>query len=306
MLAIMAEPAVELRKVTKRFGGRAAVDGLDLSLPRGSLNGIIGPNGSGKTTTLRMILRILLPDAGTVRVLGRETGRATDARTGYLPEERGLYRRMKVAQVLAFFARLKGLRSPAAAVERWLDRLDLRERAHEKVESLSRGLAQKLQLAVALVHDPEVAILDEPFSGLDPVNVETLRSIVLDLRRAGTTVLFSTHDMDMAERLCDEVVMIHGGRKVLDGPVDAIKTDQGVETVRVRVEGDGSSLADLPGVVAVRDYGREQSLELAPGGDPQAVLAALLGRGPVIRFEVGRPSLHEIFVRIARPEPDGA
>jgi ABC-2 type transport system ATP-binding protein len=292
---------IELSGVTKRFGAKLAVQDLDLRVPEGSLCGFIGPNGSGKTTTIRMILRILLPSRGTVRVLGAETGKAADDRTGYLPEERGLYRRMRVRELLRFLARLKGVRRPEAPIDRWLERLELRDRADSRLETLSKGLAQKVQFIAAVVHDPRLLILDEPFSGLDPVNVETLREIVLDLRRRGTTVVLSTHDMEMAERLCDTVVMVHEGRKVLDGPVDEIKAARGGDIVRVRFAGDPPDLAALPGVARVVDHGREHSLELDSGADPRALAAEVLRRGALERFEVGRPSLREIFVSIARP-----
>ncbi len=295
----MSGLAIELENVTKAFGARRAVDGLDLRVPQGALYGFVGPNGSGKTTTLRMILRILLPTTGSVRVLGADVSSAADDRTGYLPEERGLYRRLKVREVLLFFARLKGVANPGVAVDRWLDRLGLWDRSHEKVETLSKGLAQKLQFAAAVVHDPRLLILDEPFSGLDPVNVEAMRDVVLELRRKGTTIVLSTHDMSVAERMCDGVMMLHQGVKVLDGSVEEIKTQRGTETIRIRFAGDTPPLGELPGVEEIRDYGREQTLHLGPGQDTQALLRDLMARGNLNKFEVGRPSLHEIFISIA-------
>jgi ABC-2 type transport system ATP-binding protein len=295
----VTEAAIELTGVSKKFGNRVAVDGLDLTVPRGSLYGFIGPNGSGKTTTIRMILRVLLPTAGHVKVLGADTATAADDRTGYLPEERGLYRRMTVRDVLRFFARLKGMKQPDAAVDRWLDRLGLRDRAAERVQSLSKGLAQKVQFAVAVVHDPLLVILDEPFSGLDPVSSDTLRETILELKRKGTTILFSTHDMGTAERLCDSVMMMHQGKKVLDGAVEEVKAKGVREAVRVVFEGSTPSLEGLPQVAEIKDYGREKSLILKPGQDAQALLAELARRGPLSKFEVSRPSLHEIFVNIA-------
>ena len=295
----MSELAIELCGVSKRFGDRVAVERLDLAVPRGSLYGFIGPNGSGKTTTIRMILRITVPSGGRVRVLGDEKAQAADDRTGYLPEERGLYRRMRVRETLSFFARLKGLRRPDAVVDHWLERLGLAERAHERVQSLSKGLAQRLQFAVAVVHRPALVILDEPFSGLDPVSADRLREVIIELKRAGTTIVLSTHDMAAAERLCDAVMMIHQGHKVLDGPLDAIKARYPSETVRVAFDGVPPALGGLPGVAQVNDFHREAELVLAPGADPQALLAVLALRGRVQRFEISRPSLHEIFVGIA-------
>ncbi len=303
----MTESAIELERVTKMFGPRAAVEGVDLRVPRGSLYGFIGPNGSGKTTTLRLILRILLPTSGRVVVLGSDRGSAANDRIGYLPEERGLYRRMLVRDALVFFARLKSTPAPEAAADRWLTRLGLRERAKERVQSLSKGLAQRVQFAVAVVHDPELLILDEPFSGLDPVSADTLRETILELSRSGTTIVLSTHDMSTAERLCDAVMMMHHGRKVLDGTLDAVKAERARETVRVVFGGEPPSLAGLTRIAEVKDYGREKSLVLSPGADPQALLGELLARGKLLSFEISRSSLHEVFVSIAGegrlPEP---
>lgn len=299
-----AEPAVELVAATKRFGDRVAVDGVDLAVPRGAIYGFLGPNGSGKTTTLRMILRILLPDEGTVRVLGRAAGRAADDRLGYLPEERGLYRKMRVRDVLEFHAALKGMRSSRPAVERWLGRLGLADWADQRVEALSKGMAQKVQFIAAVVHGPELLILDEPYTGLDPVNQDVLSEATLELRRAGATVIVSTHDMGIAERVCDDVVMLHRGRKVLDGPLADVRREAGPDTVRLRLEEDGADLAGLPGVTAVAGSGRVRELRLREGADPQAVLAALAGRVRVTHFEVARPSLHDLFVRIVAEAGD--
>jgi ABC-2 type transport system ATP-binding protein len=298
--------AIELTGVTKEFGERVAVNALDLTVPSGSLYGFIGPNGSGKTTTIRMILRILSPTTGSVRVLGEETSKAADDRTGYLPEERGLYRRMGVRECLILFARLKGVRQPDRPVDAWLERLGLSDRAKERVQSLSKGLAQRLQFAAAVVHEPVLVILDEPFSGLDPVSADTLRDHILELKRRGTTIVLSTHDMAAAERLCDAVMMIHDGHKVLDGPIDEVKALHHVETVRVAFFGDAPGLGGLPGVAEITDYGREARLVLEPGHDPQGLLLELMRRGRVNKFEVSRPSLHEIFVGIAGAPKQGA
>ncbi|HOX03145.1 MAG TPA: ATP-binding cassette domain-containing protein [Candidatus Paceibacterota bacterium] len=294
--------AAELRGVTKAFGAQVAVDDLTLDVPRGSIYGFIGPNGSGKTTTLRMIMNILLPDAGSIRLLdGSAPGGCTE-RMGYLPEERGLYRRMKVRDQLQFIAQLKRGRRMAREIDAWLDRLGLAAWADRKIEALSKGMSQKVQFIAAVASEPELLILDEPFSGLDPVNVDLLRAAVIDLRRAGVTVIFSTHDMSVAETLCDFILMIFRGRKVLDGTLHAIQDRYGADVLKVQIEGDGSLLADLPGVERVVDRGQCQELRLAPSADSQAVLAALAGRGRVRHFEVTRPSLHDIFVRIAGPE----
>src|SRR5579883_2429294 len=233
--------AVRLRNVTKTFGTHPAVSDLSLTVPAGSIYGFIGPNGSGKTTTLRMIMRILHPDSGHIRVLGEDVadraGEAILDRVAYLPEERGLYKQMKVRDVLRFYADLKGCPDTKAAVDAWLDRLGLGDWANKRVEALSKGMSQKVQFIAAVVARPELVLLDEPFSGLDPVNAEVLREAVLDLRREGTTVVFSTHEMSMAEKMCDFVFMIYKGRKVLDGTLESIQDAYGSDTVRVRLDG---------------------------------------------------------------------
>ena len=299
-------PAVAIRGVTKTFGAHRAVNDLALTVPRGSVYGFIGPNGSGKTTTLRMIMHILLPDSGEIEVLGERTTRAASDRVGYLPEERGLYKSMTVRDVLRFYAALKGMRLSRPAIDQWLERMDLAEWGSKKVQALSKGMAQKVQFIAAVVSRPELVLLDEPFSGLDPVNLEVLRAAVLDLRREGTTVIFSTHDMSMAERMCDYIFMIYRGNKVLDGTLDSIQAAYGSDTLRVRLNGDGRVPPHLPGVQKVIDFGRYQELRLADGVDSQAVLSALMAHGKVLHFELARPSLHDIFVRIAAPEAEGA
>jgi ABC-2 type transport system ATP-binding protein len=300
----MPDQAVALHSVSKSFGAHTAVDKLDLTVPRGSVYGFIGPNGSGKTTTLRMIMRILHPDGGEVEVLGERSQDAATDRVGYLPEERGLYKQMKVRDVLAYYAELKGMRRSRPAIDAWLQRLDLTAWADKQVQALSKGMAQKVQFIAAVVAQPELVLLDEPFSGLDPVNMDVLRDAILSLRREGTTVIFSTHDMAVAEKMCDSVFMIYRGRKVLDGTLQSIQDYHGADTVRIRVGGDASRLGQLPGVQSLTDFGQAQELRLSAGADPQRVLAALVERAQVLQFEVTRPSLHDIFVRIARPEPE--
>jgi ABC-2 type transport system ATP-binding protein len=295
--------AVEINHVTKSFGAQVAVDDLSLAVPTGSIYGFIGPNGSGKTTTLRMIMRIFLPDSGTIRVLGDESWHAASERVTYLPEERGLYKMMKVREVLKFYAELKGMRNCRAAITEWLERMRLADAAEKKVEALSKGMSQKVQFIAAVISNPELVLLDEPFSGLDPVNENLFREVILDLRRRGTTIIFSTHNMAVAEQMCDSIFMIYKGRKVLDGTLDSIQDAYGFDTVRVRV--DGASLDGLPGVEKVSDFGRHQELRLDRGADPQVVLAELMRRGRVDRFERTRPSLHDIFLRIATPADEG-
>jgi ABC-2 type transport system ATP-binding protein len=292
--------AVEIEHVTKTFGQHVAVDDLSLIVPRNSVYGFIGPNGSGKTTTLRMIMRIIPSDSGSIRVLGEEVFTAANDRIAYLPEERGLYKTMKVRDILRFYAELKGRRDSKADIDAWLDRMDLAEWGNKKVQALSKGMAQKVQFIATVIARPELVLLDEPFSGLDPVNMEVLREAILDLRKQGTTVIFSTHDMAVAEKMCDFVFMIYQGKKVLDGTLESIQDAYGSDTVRVLVEGR-PALDDLPGVLRVTDFGRWQELRLERGSDPQAILVQLMRRGAVRHFELARPTLQDIFVRIAGP-----
>lgn len=295
--------SVVLENVTKRFGSQVAVDGLDLQVPSGSIYGFIGPNGSGKTTTLRMILRIYKPDTGRVVVLGRDQGEAADERLGYLPEERGLYKRMTVRQVLRYFARLKGLRHPDAKITQWLEQLGAASFEKKKIEQLSKGMAQKVQFIAAVVAQPELVVLDEPFSGLDPVNMEVLREAVLQLKAQGTTVIFSTHDMEVAQRMCDFVFMIYKGKKVLDGTLEEIQSQYGSDLIRVRMA-QGQLPAHLPGVVDRVEFGRFIDLRLASSSSRSELLQSLAQHGDVEHFETVRPSLHDIFVQIARPTAD--
>ncbi len=294
--------AVELEKVTKRFGTHVAVDSLDLVVPKGTIYGFIGPNGSGKTTTLRMILRIFHPDEGRIRVMGIERGSAADNQVGYLPEERGLYRKMRVREQLQFYAALKGLRRNRKVVDEWLERFGLAEWADKKVEVLSKGMSQKVQFIAAVVSRPVLVILDEPFSGLDPVNMEALKDAVIELRRNGSTIIFSTHDMEIAERMCDTIFMIFQGRKVLDGTLAEIQAQYGEDVIRVRAAATEKDLAKIQGVARVNDYGQTMELRMEKEADSQQILRELTAIGRVERFELARPALHDIFVRIAGQE----
>ena len=296
--------AITIRNVTKRYQNVVAVDRLDLSVPSGSLYGFIGPNGSGKTTTLRMIMHILLPDEGEIEVLGERGTRAARDCVSYLPEERGLYKRMTVRRLLRYYGSLKGARQPDLdrSIAHWIERLGLSEWLDRKVESLSKGMAQKVQFIAAVLNAPQLLILDEPFSGLDPVNAEVLKDAVLDLRKSGTTIIFSTHDMQVAERLCDRILMIFKGKKVLDGTLDEIQSKFGFDTVRLQTDDGMSALDGLVEIDDVTDLGNIQ--EVRWGGDPQQLLETLLTRTRIKHFEVSRPSLHDIFVRIASPETE--
>ena len=296
--------AVEIDGVTKTFGTVTAVDDLTLAVPQGTVYGFIGPNGSGKTTTLRMIMNIYYPDSGHIRVFGeKRTGSATD-RIGYMPEERGLYKRMKVRELLHFYGDLKGGTDLAPAVDEWLERLELSDWANRKIEELSKGMSQKVQFISTVVAAPDLIILDEPFTGLDPVNTDVIREAILEMRRQGATIIFSTHDMETAERMSDFIFMIFRGQKVLDGSLESIQNTYGHDTIRLRLDDGQGALDNLPGVEKVIDYGREQELKLSREADPQALLEQIVSRARVELFEIMSPSLHDIFVRIAGPEAE--
>jgi ABC-2 type transport system ATP-binding protein len=313
----MASPlAVEITRVTKRFQEHVAVRDLDLRVPQRAVYGLLGPNGAGKTTTIRMILNIIAPDGGTISVFGRshvEYG-VTD-RIGYLPEERGLYKKMQVRRVLRFLGELKGLsgRDADRRAAEWLERLGLKtpekDWGQAKIDELSRGMQQKVQFIAALLHDPDLVILDEPFSGLDPINAQALKDTVVELKRRGKTVIFSTHVMETAERMCDAVCIIARGEKVLDGAVAQVKAEHGTRNVALVLH-DGASrgnatriLADHTLVHRVDDSNRAFEIELAPGADPQRLLRQLVDSGAAIeRFELVHPSLHQIFLqRVGAP-----
>ena len=298
-------PAIALRNVTKRFGGVAAVDNLTLEVPAGSIYGFIGPNGSGKTTTLRMIMHILLPDEGQIEVLGSGDTQAARDQVSYLPEERGLYKRMTVRRLLRYYGRLKGRPQAEvdAAIDDWIGRMELPGVLDKPIEAMSKGMSQKVQFISAVISKPSLLILDEPFSGLDPVNAQVLKDAVLEMRQRGTTVVFSTHDMGTAEKMCDRIFMIFRGKKVLDGTLHEIQEQYGADTIRIRTAGGVQVLAGVPGIEAVNDFGQIQEVRVKV--DPQAFLQQLSGKTVIYHFEVTRPSLQDIFVRIARPELEG-
>jgi ABC-2 type transport system ATP-binding protein len=294
-------PAIRLTDITKRFGPVAAVDRLTLTVPEGSIYGFIGPNGSGKTTTLRMIMHILLPDEGQIEVLGTADTAAARDRVSYLPEERGLYKKMSVRRLLRYYGQLKGrtIAELDPAIDEWTTRMGMQGWGDKKIEALSKGMSQKVQFVASVISKPALLILDEPFSGLDPVNAESLKDAVLEMRRRGTTVVFSTHDMATAEKMCDRIFMIFKGKKVLDGTLDEIQAQYGFDTVRVRTAAGAAACHGLSCVQSVNDYGQLQEVRVS--GNPQQFLQQLAARTDVHHFEITRPSLHDIFVRIARP-----
>ena len=293
---------VEIDNVTKAFGKTVAVDKLSLSVPKGSIYGFIGPNGSGKTTTLRMIMNIFFPDTGAISVFGEKLHGASHDRIGYLPEERGLYKRMKVREILRFYGGLKNGKNINKQVDYWLEKLDLTDWANKKIETLSKGMSQKVQFIATIVSAPELVLLDEPFTGLDPVNTDVMREAVLELQANGTTVIFSTHDMNVAEKMCDFIFMIFKGKKVLDGTLENIQADYGSDTLRVSTEDGTAALEGIDGIDNIRDFGQLQELRMADDCDPQQILEKIMSRTKIRKFEIAKPSLHDIFVRIAGPE----
>ena len=293
--------AIELRNITKSFDGYKAVDDLSLSVPRGSIYGFIGPNGSGKTTTLRMIMNILFPESGEIYLSGRRSLASRLDQVGYLPEERGLYKKMKVGEILVFHGELKKCSNLKKEIDFWLERFDLAERRKKKVETLSKGMSQKLQFIATIIDRPEIIILDEPFSGLDPINAELIKSVILELQASGSTIIFSTHDMYMAEKMCNYIFMIHKGQKVLDGTLASIKEKYGADTIRIHAENGMEVLRSLDGIDKINDFGQYQEVRLREDTDPQEVLKAVIEKTHVHRFEITQPSLQDIFIRIAAP-----
>ena len=305
----MAEAILRLDGVVKRFAGHTAVQDLTMEVPPGGIFGLLGPNGAGKTTTIRMIMNVITPDAGRITLFGGPASRSLAARVGFLPEERGLYKKMRVLDHLVFFGEVKGLapRVARARSREWLDRLGLADWGTHKVEDLSKGMQQKVQFISALLHEPELLVLDEPFSGLDPVNSQVMKDVVVDLARQGRTVLFSTHIMEQAERMCDRIVIISRGRKVVDGPISEVKRDFGGSYVALAFGRDGGRaapiLADRSLVGQVDDYGASAEVRLADGAAPDELLARLVSAGVgLTRFEVVEPSLHSIFIAKVGPE----
>jgi len=289
---------ISVNAVTKKFGDVVAVRELSFEVPEGTIFGLLGPNGAGKTTTLRMTLGIFLPDEGTISIfVGQEIADAKD-RIGYLPEERGLYRKMKVGEVLRFFCEIKGVHKETArkSVDYWLERLGLAEWKEKKVEELSRGMQQKVQFIATIIHQPDLLILDEPFSGMDPVSTTEMKDIVVEQKSAGKTIILSTHIMEQAEKLCDEICLLNKGRAVLKGPLSEIKRSHGADSVQMRYTGDGSFIREMRGVNSVDDYGNYVEIRLVRDADPSGLLREICSRVAVTRFEVVEPSLNRIFI----------
>jgi len=300
--AITSVPAaattVSLGDVRKAYGDFVAVDRLSFAIPQGSIFGLLGPNGAGKTSTIRMMIGITMPDSGEVRMFGEPFRRAHLDRIGYLPEERGLYRKMTVLEQLTFFGELHGLaRSESGRrAQQWCERLDLKDWTSKRVDELSKGMQQKVQFISALLHDPDFVIMDEPFYGLDPVNATLLKDVLLEQKKAGRTILFSTHRMDQVEKLCDGICLVNHGKSVLQGSVKEVKSRYGKRNVQINYEGDGSFLRSNALIETFNDYGNYVEARLKPGVDSQDLLRDVMSRVRVNRFELMEPSLEEIFI----------
>jgi ABC-2 type transport system ATP-binding protein len=287
-----------VRNVVKTFGNVRAVDGVSFTVSRGTITGLLGRNGAGKTTTIRMITGIFMPDAGVIDWMGAPTGTPFRDRIGYLPEERGLYKQMKIVELLLFLAEIKGARPSDVKphIDQWLERFELTDKREAKVEELSKGNQQKVQLIATLLHDPDLIILDEPQSGLDPVNMVLVRNLLRDLKSEGKTILLSTHMMAEAEKMADEIILIHRGRVVLDGDLNTVRSSFGKNTLHVEYDGDGAFLRDLPEVKRSAILNNAAELSLNEGADPQNVLEAAMNRLRIRKFELALPSLEEIFI----------
>jgi ABC-2 type transport system ATP-binding protein len=297
------KPTLVLDHVTKRFGDFTAVDDLSLQVRPGRVFGLIGPNGAGKTTTIRMIVNITAPDSGRVELFGQQMETRLQDRIGYLPEERGLYRKMKVGEQLRFFAELRDVRGKTAdeRIDKWLKKLQLSDWKNKRAKDLSKGMQQKVQFITAIIHDPDLLILDEPFSGLDPVNVELMKQTILENKAEGKTIILSTHQMEIAEKLCDDVCMINRAQKVLDGRLREIRHSFSRNAVALQIDGDEGLLNDKSLVVNIRQNGDDTEVLLAPGVDAQALLRRLVESGAVVKkFELAEPSLHDIFIEKVR------
>ncbi len=295
---------LEINRVIKRYDGLTAVDELSLVVEPGGIYGLLGPNGAGKSTTIRMVMGIIEPDEGEIRIFNQPFSEKAKEKIGYLPEERGLYRKMKVLDHLVFLGEIKGVDSGLARERagRWLERVDLAGWADKNVEALSKGMQQKVQFISTVLHDPQLVILDEPFAGLDPINTQLLKDIVIEMKNNGRTVILSTHLMDQVEKLCERICLINKGKKVLEGKLSDIKLDFSRNMVSIRFSGDEEELKGHGGVESVRSFGQDLSVNLKEGTDPNEVLRFALQRGRVEKFEVGEMSLHDIFITKVKEE----
>jgi ABC-2 type transport system ATP-binding protein len=289
-----------VENLKKTFANITAVDGVSFEVKRGEIFGLLGPNGAGKTTTIRMILDIIKPDSGVIKFDGREIDDEIKSKIGYLPEERGLYRKTRVLETILYFAELKGI-DRKIALERakhWLEKFGLIDRARSKIEELSKGNQQKVQIIISILHDPELIILDEPFAGLDPVNQELLKDILLDLKRENKAIIFSTHQMDQVEKLCDTICLINKGKPVLSGSLADVKKMFGRNTIHIEFDGDSESLKNLRYVKSIDVYPNYAEITVEEGVEPMEVLKQIIGHANLKKFEIKEPSLHSIFIDV--------
>jgi len=297
-------PAVEVIDVVKSYGEKIAVDGLSFTVEKDEIFGLIGPNGAGKTTTIRMMMDIIQPDAGRVAILGEIPSEATKGRLGYLPEERGLYKKLSVIETISYLASLKGMdpRTIEAKADALLEQTGMLAHKKKRIEELSKGMSQIIQLIITIIHDPELVILDEPFAGLDPVNTERVKDLLVDLRDQGRAVILSTHQMNQVEAVCDRILMVNDGRAVLYGALDEIRSEHRGHAVLVESDAEVPQVA---GVAERREHKDHIELVLEATATPQQVLEELVKAGiPIGRFEVSTPSLHEIFLQTVGGDED--
>ena len=294
----MAEYVLMLEDLVKDFDKKRAVDHISLKLKKGEILGLLGPNGAGKTTTMRMIMDIIAPDSGTIEIFGKRFSEKAKNRLGYLPEERGLYRKLKVSETLTFFGELKGMNSKTIQARgmELLKKFNLDQYVDKKVEELSKGMAQKLQFIITILHSPELLIFDEPFAGLDPVNIELVKDIIMEKKQEGNTIIFSSHLMEYAEKIVDTVVMINQGKKVLDGTLSQIKKDHGTRFVKVSYEGNSGFLSTLKYVKNIKDYGKEMEIELENIQHKDKLLRKMAENLSVNSYKITEPSLNSIFI----------
>jgi len=296
--------ALSIEQISKSFGNFYAVDDLSFSIQPGQIYGLLGPNGAGKTTTIRMIMGIILPDKGDVKIFDQKNSLDVLDQVGYLPEERGLYKKMKLNDVLNFFGELKGMKKSEMGlkVPEWLKRFDLLDWQDKKVEDLSRGMQQKLQIIVTIMHQPKLIILDEPFTGLDPVNTALVKDIILELQEKGTTIIFSTHLMEQVEKLCDSICLISKGQSVIQGKLRDVKKQHGHDRIKLQYSGDGDFLKNNTLIEKYDDYGNYVEIRLKDKANPQELLKSIVSKADVYQFEIVEPSLNEIFIETVKGE----
>ncbi|MGC2161223.1 MAG: ATP-binding cassette domain-containing protein [Silvibacterium sp.] len=298
-------PVVALDHISKAYESKIAVQDLSLQIEAGTMFGLLGPNGSGKTSSIRMMIGITMPDSGTVSMFGKPYERESLKRVGYLPEERGLYKKMKVMEQLVFMGQLRGLETAVASrrAHEWCERMQILDAAQKKTEELSKGMQQKIQFIATLMHEPDLIVMDEPFSGLDPVNTSLLQDILMELKKAGKAILFSTHRMDQVEKLCDAICLIHHGHAVLSGGMREVKSRYERDRVVINFEGDASFLQH-PAIKSFKDYGGQAEIQLNPHANAQDLLRAAIEKASIYRFELMEPSLEEIFIRTVGGKTD--